>query len=143
MILGKIEPSELLHSCEECDFKFLSLAFLECHSSRIHDQDAASNHCKLCDITYKTSNGLWHHKMKIHTLELEAFRKDYAENDLLFDCTACTRKFATQTTLDHHMSRKHYALKQNLMKTQYVSKSQVESGNQSSLMKKQRDSLVE
>ena len=73
-------------------------------------------YCKLCDVHFKKCIGFLQHKSKVHGKELEAFSKNYMESDLVYRCRFCQKRYATQMSVNYHVSKRHYKLKQKKLK---------------------------
>jgi hypothetical protein len=79
--------------CNQCDSKWNSAEVLVCHLSNDHDCDDVV--CDVCAIILKSSNYLKYHKNSIH------------EDIKRFSCTECTRRFATNCSMQDHIKIKH------------------------------------
>ena len=102
-----ISEEDLVFQCNSCELKFVNELSLYYHNSKCHDLDVEKKHYKLCVVNFKTDNGFLHHKYKIHKLELNALSKNYTSSDMVFKCTICPKKCATQLSLDYHITNTH------------------------------------
>merc|ERR1711974_238339 len=105
-----LKAEEMREVCIKCSKAFYSKNTLEYHMRRKHYkhyQQSGKNHCKLCNLEFKTRSGFSQHKNKIHALELGAFNRDYKEEDMIYQCNSCLSKFPTEISLNYHDLRKH------------------------------------
>jgi len=108
-------PEDMTYRCAKCNKGFLTQNTLDHHIHRKHYSKSqilpyseTTVYCKLCDLNFRSSGGFVQHRFKIHSLEMDAFKKDYTEKDMIYQCRICKKKVATDLSLKSHMSRKHY-----------------------------------
>ena len=95
LLLRKIEPEELKHSCTHCEQVFARDYILKYHIKVKHKEES-ENFCKFCYLTVRKEH-IISHKEKIHRdIPDHIFSTEIDFKMLKFDCNFCDKKFLTE-----------------------------------------------
>ena len=109
LLQRKLIPKDYIFHCGECELSFVSDTCLDYHTYKTHGDSETIPYCKLCQVKFKSGTGYLQHKYHIHRTELVAFKRNYNEEDLIFNCSSCSIKLATKNSLDYHFKKSHTA----------------------------------
>lgn len=111
----KYENFEIKNECSICEKKFVTVTSLKAHMKRRHQSVKKSGRsnsnsdtiCKLCKISFKSTNGLTLHMDKIHKEDTQMF--DLHPSDLLFNmkCRFCENVYPSDESLQYHIRTSH------------------------------------
>ncbi len=88
-------PNHKLSQCGECGLSFTDLGKYRRHLRTVHGQVESGETCSECHSMFKSKSNLLRHISHVHKKE-----KNYA-------CIVCGEKFATNSSLQIHVTREH------------------------------------
>ena len=105
---SEIPPDKLTFQCQVCGEGFLTENCVNFHS-RMKHKKTFGNYCNLCRVDFKWGTNFRYHIENFHfsKIEMEAFGMKQNEEDLLYECLTCNKKFLTDNILKYHTSYFH------------------------------------
>nr|CAI5819625.1 unnamed protein product [Callosobruchus analis] len=120
--------SSKVHECTECTYKTVSTSLLRRHNT-VNHPDAAAHRCMYCNKTFRSTQSLDDHIVRIHpdfitsvsrkvhectgctykTVSTYLLRRHNMEiaGNRIFRCVYCNNTFARKVTLDDHIVKRH------------------------------------
>ena len=105
---SEIPPDRLTFHCQVCGEGFMTENCLNFHS-RMKHKKTFGNYCNLCRVDFKWGTNFRYHMENFHfsKVEMDAFGMKQNEEDLLYECLTCNKKFLTENILKYHTSYFH------------------------------------
>ena len=115
----EILDSELVHTCDLCDMKFVTNNLLVSHTKKhdmekyeplrreAYDKNKKRYNCKLCYRSLQRFADVIAHIEFAHKSDLERIHEQINTADLSFSCDGCNLTFISNDILNYHKSRSH------------------------------------